>query len=108
MHGPEVLQECIAAAQPYPIAGLHNALDFAEDTVALYRDGRARGHSTGLPSVDELMTIRAGELSVVTGIPNSGKSEFVDQLAANLAHQYAWRFALCSFENPPAEHSQAC
>jgi twinkle protein len=104
MHGPGVLQECIAAAQPYPIAGLHNALDFAKDTIALYRDGRARGHSTGLPSVDELMTIRAGELSVVTGIPNSGKSEFVDQLAANLAHRYGWRFALCSFENPPAEH----
>jgi twinkle protein len=103
-HGPGVLRECIDAAQPYPIAGLHNVLDFVEDTLGLYRDGRSRGHSTGLASVDELMTIRAGELSVVTGIPNSGKSEFVDQLAVNLAHQYGWCFALCSFENPPAEH----
>jgi twinkle protein len=50
------------------------------------------------------MTIRAGELSVVTGVPNSGKSEFIDQLAVNLAHRYGWRFAMCSFENPPAEH----
>jgi twinkle protein len=83
---------------------LHGVLDFAEDTLALYRDGRARGHSTGWSSIDELMTIRAGELSVVTGIPNSGKSEFVDAVAVNLAHRYGWRFAMCSFENSPAEH----
>jgi twinkle protein len=103
-HGAGVLRECIEAAEPYPIAGLHGVLDFAEDTLALYRDGRARGHSTGWSSIDELMTIRAGELSVVTGIPNSGKSEFVDAVAVNLAHRYGWRFAMCSFENSPAEH----
>jgi twinkle protein len=50
------------------------------------------------------MTIRPGELSVVTGVPGSGKSEFMDALAVNLAHAYGWRFALCSFENPPEEH----
>jgi twinkle protein len=50
------------------------------------------------------MTIRPGELSVVTGVPGSGKSEFIDALAVNLAFAYGWRFALCSFENPPAEH----
>jgi twinkle protein len=50
------------------------------------------------------MTIREGELSVVTGIPNGGKSEFVDALMVNLAERYGWRFAVCSFENPPTEH----
>jgi len=103
-HGPEVLRECIEAAEPYPIVGLHSVLDFSDDTIALYRDGRARGHSTGWPAIDALMTIRAGQLSVVTGIPNSGKSEFLDALTVNLAHRYGWRFALSSFENPPAEH----
>jgi twinkle protein len=50
------------------------------------------------------MTVREGELSVVTGIPNHGKSEFVDALIINLAMTYGWRFAVCSFENPPADH----
>jgi twinkle protein len=50
------------------------------------------------------MTIRPGELSVVTGVPGSGKSEFIDALAINLAQSHGWRFAMCSFENPPAEH----
>jgi twinkle protein len=33
------------------------------------------------------MTIRAGELSVVTGTPSGGKSEFIDALIVNLAEQ---------------------
>jgi twinkle protein len=103
-HGAQVLRECIAGAEPYPIVGLYVALDFADETLALYRDGRQRGMSTGWESLDELMTIRPGELSVVTGVPGSGKSEFLDALALNLANRYGWRFALCSFENPPAEH----
>jgi twinkle protein len=103
-HGADVLRECIEAAEPYPIAGLHSIFEFTEQTLALYRDGRQRGLSTGWKSLDEFMTIRPAELSVVTGVPGSGKSEFIDALAVNLACSYGWRFAMCSFENPPAEH----
>jgi len=104
LHGPQVLAECIAAAEPYPIAGLHSLYDFGDETLALYRDGRALGHSTGWQSLDELMTIRPGDLSVVTGIPGSGKSELLDAMMVNLAQRYGWRFGICSFENPPGEH----
>src|SRR5262249_59379782 len=95
---------CIDQAEPYPIAGLHAATDFAEETLALYRDGRQRGFSTGWPSLDEYVTIRPGELSVITGVPNGGKSEFIDGVAVNLSARYGWPFAVCSFENPPEEH----
>ncbi len=104
VHGADVLRECIEHAEPYPIAGLHNIHEYAEDSLALYRDGRARGHSTGWASLDEFMTIRPGELSVVTGTPGSGKSEFIDALMVNLALNDGWRFAVASFENPPPEH----
>lgn len=103
-HGAQVVRECVAGAKPYPIAGLHDMREFEADAMQLYRDGRQRGRSTGWAAIDELMTIRDGELSVVTGIPNSGKSEFVDALTMNIAAQYGWRFAMCSFENPPSEH----
>lgn len=39
-----------------------------------------------------------GELSIVTGVPNSGKSEWIDALLCNLAEQCGWSFALCSME----------
>jgi twinkle protein len=103
-HGAEVLRECVEGAQPYPITGLHSIFDFVDETLTLYRDGRQRGLSTGWKSLDEFMTIRPGELSVATGVPGSGKSEFIDALTVNLARAYGWHFAMCSFENPPDEH----
>jgi hypothetical protein len=39
-----------------------------------------------------------GELSIVTGVPNSGKSEWIDALLCNLAEQWGWSFAMCSME----------
>ena len=102
--GAEVLRECIEAAQPYPIRSLHDAGQFESDVLMLYRHGPKRALSTGWPALDSYMKIREGELSVVTGTPGSGKSEFIDALAVNLAKQFGWRFAVCSFENPPDEH----
>ena len=56
-----------------------------------------KGESTGIDSVDKLFTIAPGQLSVVTGIPGSGKSEFIDQLMINLARNSGWKFAVASF-----------
>lgn len=47
-----------------------------------------------------------GELTIVSGLPNSGKSEWLDALAVNLAKQHGWRFGLCSLENTPVDHAR--
>jgi len=60
-----------------------------------------RGISTGWKSLDEFYTIKSGELSIVTGVPNSGKSNWVDGLCVNLAREYGWQFAVFSPENQP-------
>jgi twinkle protein len=104
VHGAEVLRECLDNAEPWPITGLYGARDYTDQVLDLYRNGRQRGLSTGWPSLDQYMVICGGRLSVVTGIPNSGKSEFVDALMVNLATRCGWNFAVCSFENPPEEH----
>lgn len=103
-HGAEALAACIDEARPHPIKALIEAGDFAGDVLALYRQGRRRGAPTGWSSVTELYSVAPGQLTVVTGVPNSGKSEWVDALMVNLAETMNWRFALCSFENPPDEH----
>jgi twinkle protein len=41
--------------------------------------------STGYTEVDPLYTVVEGQLTVVTGHPSSGKSEFVDQIMINIA-----------------------
>ena len=40
-----------------------------------------------------------GELTIVTGVPNSGKSKWIDALLCNLNETAVWKFALCSMEN---------
>lgn len=36
---------------------------------------------------------------MVTGVPNSGKSEWIDALLCNINESVGWKFALCSMEN---------
>lgn len=84
--------------------GLRTVEDFQEDVIGLY-EGKAKiAYSTGYPSLDKHYKIRPGELSVVTGWPGSGKSQFVDHVCINLAIRHGWKFAICSFENSPDEH----
>lgn len=102
--GADRLREIVNDAQPLPLDGVYQAEDYAERVRHLYEHGMMRGEKTGIDSIDKLFTIAAGQLSVVTGIPGSGKSEFIDQLMVNLARNSGWKFAVASFENPPDLH----
>lgn len=65
--------------------------------------GLPRGDLTGWPSVDPLYTVGLNQWTLVTGTPNSGKSEWVDALMVNLAKQGRWKFFIYSPENHPLE-----
>jgi twinkle protein len=105
--GPELLRECIENAAPFPIAGVFDVLDSSARVRHLREHGWEKGVSTGWDEVDRYFTVRAGELTVVTGIPNSGKSNWVDALCVNLAAIHGWRFAMFSPENQPIEDHMA-
>lgn len=103
-NGKEALAAFVAKPTPWPINGLYDALKFEAQINELYENGVGRGASTGYDNVDDLYTIVPGQMTVVTGIPSSGKSEFVDQIMVNLAEEQRWSFAICSFENEPRLH----
>ncbi len=100
-HGADTLRQCIYAAKPWPIDHVVYPGDLAEDMLALRDQRETRGMSTGWVSVDELYTVMPGELSIVTGIPGHGKSEFIDALVLKLAQGHGWGTAFCSPENLP-------
>jgi twinkle protein len=102
-HGAEILRQLIEAARPCPVAGVFSVADVADSVRADYEQGVLAGKSTGWPVVDALYTVREGEWTVVTGIPGSGKSEWLDALMVNLADLHGWRFAVCSPENQPIQ-----
>jgi twinkle protein len=84
-----------------PLAA-YSALDLRANVERLWDRGLPPGSSTGWPSVDKHYTVVPGQLTVVTGWPGSGKSEWVDAVLMNLARR-GWRFAIFSPENQPAE-----
>lgn len=106
-HGTEVLTDCVKDAEPYPITGVFEVIDISSKVDLLYENGLERGHKTGWPSVDKFYTVRPGELTIVTGIPNSGKSNWLDALVVNLAKSHGWSFGLFSPENQPLEDHAA-
>ena len=103
-HGRDGVDTLITSATPWPVAGLFDAKHFFDDVDEIYEKGIGSGASTGYANVDELYSVVEGQLTVVTGHPSSGKSEFIDQLMVNLSEKYGWRFAICSFENEPRIH----
>jgi len=102
--GADAVREIIDQAEPYPVAGLSSASKFIDRLNDLFLKGTGKGTSTGYSNVDEIYTVAEGQLTVVTGYPSSGKSNFVDQLMVNLGRTNDWKFALCSFENQPEIH----
>ena len=76
--------------------------EIRQEVVALYQaGGLPKGSSTGWPSIDQLYTVGLSQWTLVTGNPNSGKSEWVDALMVNLAMREEWRFYIYSPENWP-------
>lgn len=55
----------------------------------------------GIEGISDKFRLRRGDLSVVTGYANSGKSTLIAELMANMANQHGWKTAIASFETSP-------
>uniref|UniRef100_A0A453SY43 SF4 helicase domain-containing protein n=2 Tax=Aegilops tauschii subsp. strangulata TaxID=200361 RepID=A0A453SY43_AEGTS len=106
--GPRALKEVIEGAELYPIRGLFNFKDFFPEIDSYYLGihGDELGIPTGWKCMDGLYKVVPGELTIVTGVPNSGKSEWIDALLCNINNQCGWKFVLCSMENKVRDHAR--
>lgn len=74
-----------------------------ENLSTLWDRGLPPGDPTGWASVDKHYTVLPGQMTIVTGWPGSGKSEWLDALLLNLARHHGWKIAVFSPENQPVE-----
>jgi twinkle protein len=102
--GSDTVRRCISDAEPYPIDGLTTTSASLTGVLSLYDTGLQRGVKTGWPSMDSIYTIRPGQMTIVTGVPGSGKSEWLDALMLNLVQGSDWRFGVFSPENHPTDN----
>ncbi|MCP4762009.1 MAG: toprim domain-containing protein [archaeon] len=103
-NGIKSVKELIKNATPYPISGLFMPTDFKQKLEDIYDFGIKRGTATGWSSLDKFFSVRVGELTIITGIPSSGKSNFMDNLMSNLLSEGNWKFGVYSPENWPIEN----
>lgn len=100
-YGRNSLLQCLANAPEIKIEGIFTVSDFEQSLDALFEYGMQKGVTIGHENFDRLLSFETKRLCVVTGIPGSGKSEFIDEIAERLNMRYGWRFAYFSPENAP-------
>jgi twinkle protein len=103
-HGPEAIRELLLKATPWPVEGLRSVAEIADRVMQLYERGLPPGLSTTWPEVDTHFTVAPGSLIVVTGIPGSGKSAWLDDLLMRMMLRHKFKVGYASFENPVDIH----
>ena len=102
--GVELLREVIANAKPFPVEGLFTAKDYHREVFNIYEGKVQKPLSTGFTELDKIYQVMPSTFCVVTGVPNHGKSNFIDQLAVNMARNHDWKFAVFSPEHSTPNH----
>ncbi len=103
-HGEDKVQDIVSNAHPYPIDGVVMIQDVEDEAIDLLLKPDHAGLSTGWVAVDPHYLISPSEVTVVTGVPNMGKSEWMDALMINMVQLYGWKFGIFSAENFPVKH----
>lgn len=103
-YGKESLLKCIADAPEIKLEGVFTVTDFEQSLDAIFEYGLQRGVTVGHDNLDNLISFETKRLCIVTGIPGSGKSEFIDEIAERLNIRYGWRWAYFSPENAPLSY----
>ena len=88
------VQESIKRARWYDMKG---AYSMSELPPLPYREPM----SADMPYIDDIMRIRLGDFSVLTGIPGHGKSAFITDYINRIVDKYDIRACIASFESPP-------
>lgn len=103
-HGKQAVNIIIENARKWPIQGVLTMDDLYATVEDYYINGYPKGYKAGIGDFDNYLSFSGGQMTVVTGSPGSGKSEFIDWVSTSLARNHNWKFAVCSFENPAAIH----
>jgi twinkle protein len=102
LYGTEKLNSIVNSAKEFPIDGIVPHEDIEKDMLNFYRNGYPVGVPVQIQGFEEYLHLADGQMTVITGAPGSGKSEFVDFIMATTAIQSGWKWGICSFENTPA------
>jgi len=100
-HGSDKLRSAIHAAKQVPLENVSTLYDIEDELKDFVQNGFKPGYQIGLENFDKIFSTYTGQFITVTGIPSSGKSDFVDQMVVGYNKNYQWKTAFASPENQP-------
>ena len=100
-YGKENLCDRIVKSKPVPLENVTTFRDIEDEITDFVRNGFKKGFQVGLENFDNIFSTYTGQFITVTGIPSSGKSDFVDQMVVGYNKNYGWKTAFASPENAP-------
>ena len=100
-YGKEKLKEVIRRSRAYPLENVTTFKDIEGDVKDFVTNGFKPGFQIGLPNFDNIFSTYTSQFITVTGIPSSGKSDFVDQMVVGYNKLYGWKTGFASPENAP-------
>jgi len=100
-HGKEELAKLVKQAKAVPLENVTTFNDIEGEVTDFVKNGFKRGYQIGLSNFDDIFSTYTGQFITVTGIPSSGKSDFVDQMVVGYNQNYQWKTAFASPENAP-------
>jgi twinkle protein len=100
-YGKEKLNKAIDKAKAYPLENVTTFKDIEGDVKDFVKNGFKPGYQVGLSNFDQIFSTYTGQFITVTGIPSSGKSDFVDQMCVGYNKNYGWKTGFASPENTP-------
>ena len=99
--GAEKLRKVINSSTQVPLEGVSTLKDVEEELKDFVVNGFKPGYQIGIDNFDKIFSTYTSQFITVTGIPSSGKSDFVDQMVVGYNKNYQWKTAFASPENHP-------
>jgi len=99
--GSEKLKNVINKATQVPLEGVSTLRDVEDELKDFVVNGFKPGYQIGIDNFDKIFSTYTSQFITVTGIPSSGKSDFVDQMVVGYNKNYQWKTAFASPENHP-------
>ncbi len=99
--GRNALINAIHNSAAVPLENVVTVNDINDELEEFIHEGFKPGYQVGLDNFDSIFSTYTGQFITVTGVPSSGKSDFVDRMAVGYQMKYGWKTAFASPENKP-------
>lgn len=103
-YGCPDLASLLKSAHDIPIDGILDISLSYDSCHKLWIEGMKPGLGIDIKTIDDIVTWEAGRVSVWTGIPGHGKSEYVDFINVRMNLLHGWKVAYFSPENWPVDY----